>query len=293
MTPDNALARLAPGLFVLLWATGFIGAKYGLPYAEPLSFLSLRFAIVMAVLVLVAFATGAPWPQSRMAVFHSAVSGMLIHGVYLGGVFWAISLGMPAGISALIVGIQPLLSAVLSGPFLGERIHARHWISLGIGFAGLLLVLGPALGASSMASLNLANVGLCIGALIGITLGTIYQKAFSSAASLRTGGVVQYAAALALVLPAALWFENNQFDWTPQFIGALGWLVIVLSLGAISLLMVIIRHGEVSKVATLFYLVPPVTALMAWGLFGESLVTLQLGGMVLIAFSIWLAGMHR
>ncbi|PLX35755.1 MAG: EamA family transporter [Hyphomicrobiales bacterium] len=290
MTPDNRLARLAPGLFVLLWATGFIGAKYGLPFAPPLTFLGLRFAIVAAILALVALATGAPWPKTRRSALHSAVAGMLIHGVYLGGVFWAISLGMPAGISALIVGTQPLLSAVLSGPLLGERIRARHWTGLGVGFAGLLLVLGPMLGTSSLSALTPVNVALCIGALLGITFGTIYQKAFSTAADLRTGGVVQYAAALVLIVPAALWFETNQINWTPEFIGALGWLVIVLSLGAISLLMFIIRHGEVSKVATLFYLVPPVTALMAWGLFGESLGPVQLGGMGLIAFSIWLAG---
>lgn len=293
MQPDSRLASMAPGVFVLLWATGFIGAKFGLPFAEPLTFLSLRYAIVAAVLALVAFATSAPWPKNRASAFHSAVSGILIHGVYLGGVFWSISLGMPAGISALIVGVQPLLSAILSGPLLGERILARHWLGLGIGFAGLILVLGPAIGVGTAAKLTLANVSLCIGALGGITLGTIYQKAFSTAADLRTGGVVQYAAALAFTLPFALWLETTHVNWTPEFIGALGWLVIVLSIGAISLLMFIIRHGEVSKVATLFYLVPPVTALIAWAVFGESLSAIQLAGMGLTAFSIWMAGMRR
>lgn len=293
MTPDSRLARFAPGIFVLLWATGFIGAKYGLPFAEPLTFLSLRFAIVIAVLALVALTTSAPWPPNAASVFHSAVSGILIHGVYLGGVFWSISLGMPAGISALIVGLQPLLTAVLSGVLLNERVHLRHWLGLALGFFGLIAVLGPALGASSVAALGFVNVGLCLAALVGITLGTIYQKAFSAAADLRTGAVVQYGAAMAFTLPVALLLETNRITWTPEFVGALGWLVIVLSIGAISLLMFIIRHGEVSKVATLFYLVPPVTALMAWGMFGERLTILQLCGMGLTAFSVWLAGAKR
>ncbi|HHK73829.1 MAG TPA: DMT family transporter [Rhizobiales bacterium] len=287
------LVRFAPGTFVVLWATGFVGAKYGLPFAEPLTFLALRFAIVVVILVLAALVTRAPWPQRPVAFIHSAVSGILIHGIYLGGVFWAISLGLPAGISALVVGTQPLLSAVLSGPLLGERVRAQHWVGLVIGFLGILLVLTPALDSSGLTALTPASIGLCIGALIGITLGTIYQKAFSAAADLRTGGIIQYSAALAVIGPAALWLERNTVIWSADFIAVLGWLVIVLSIGAISLLMIIIRHGEISKVATLFYLVPAVTALLAWGLFGERLNCLQLGGMGLAAFSVWLVGLRR
>ena len=287
------LVRFAPGTFVVLWATGFVGAKYGLPFAEPLTFLALRFAIVVVILVLAALVTRAPWPQRPVAFIHSAVSGILIHGIYLGGVFWAISLGLPAGISALVVGTQPLLSAVLSGPLLGERVRAQHWVGLVIGFLGILLVLTPALDSSGLTALTPASIGLCIGALIGITLGTIYQKAFSAAADLRTGGIIQYSAALAVIGPAALWLERNTVIWSADFIAVLGWLVIVLSIGAISLLMIIIRHGEISKVATLFYLVPAVTALLAWGLFGERLNSLQLGGMGLAAFSVWLVGLRR
>jgi len=293
MMQSTKLLRFAPGLFVLLWATGFIGAKYGLPFAGPLTFLGLRFAIVITILALAALVTKAPWPREAAAYGHSAVSGILIHGVYLGGVFWAISLGMPAGISALVVGTQPLLSAVLSGPLLGERVRAQHWAGLIIGFIGILLVLSPALDGSNLMALNPVSVGLCIAALIGITLGTIYQKAFSASADLRTGGIIQYTAALMVVGPAALWFESNAIIWSSEFIGALAWLVIVLSIGAISLLMIIIRHGEISKVATLFYLVPAVTALIAWGLFGERMNFVQLGGMGLAAFSVWLAGMRR
>ncbi len=290
--PPGALVRLAPGLFVLLWATGFIGAKYGLPYAGPFTFLALRFAIVIAILALAAIVMQAPWPRSAAGYVHSAVSGILIHGVYLGGVFWAISLGLPAGISALVVGTQPLLSAVLSGPLLGERVRARHWAGLAIGFVGILLVLSPALDGSKLMALNPVSLALCIVALIGITLGTIYQKAFSAAADLRTGGVIQYIAVLVVMGPAALLLEDNTIIWSAHFIGALGWLVIVLSLGAISLLMIIIRHGEISKVTTLFYLVPAVTALIAWGLFGENMNALQLGGIALAAFSVWMAGMR-
>ncbi len=293
MNPGSGLLRIAPGLFVMLWATGFIGAKYGLPFAEPLTFLSLRFVIVIAILVLVALISHAPWPRDIASIGHSAVSGVLIHGVYLGGVFWAISLGLPAGISALIVGVQPLASAVLSGPLLGERVKARHWLGLGVGFVGIALVLVPALDNSSSGVLSFTNIALCVAALFGITLGTIYQKAYSTGTDLRTGAIVQYAAALIVLAPAALLLESNHIEWSIEFIGALGWLVVVLSIGAITLLMLIIRHGEVSKVATLFYLVPPVTALIGWALFGESMNFIQIGGMALTVFSIWLAGMRR
>ncbi len=293
MSSGGGLTRTAPWLFVLLWSTGFIGAKFGLPFAEPMTFLSLRFAIVIGILWLVAIATQAPWPKDIRAVIHSAIPGILIHGFYLGGVFWAISLGLPAGISALIVGVQPLTSAILSGPLLGEKVQARHWLGLAIGFIGIVLVLVPALETSGAGVINVTNVGLCVMALFGITLGTIYQKAFSTGADLRTGAVVQYMAALVVVAPLALLLESNHIVWDPRFIGALGWLVIVLSIGAISLLMLILRHGEVSKVATLFYLVPPVTALIGWVLFGERMNSIQIGGMALTVFSIWLAGMRR
>lgn len=285
--------RLMPGAFVFLWSTGFIGAKYGLPYAEPMTFLSVRFGIVMVVLWAIALAVKAPWPVGLGAIFHCMISGMLLHGVYLGGVFGSINLGMPAGISALIVGLQPLLTAVLSRPLLGEAVSRRQWLGLVLGLAGVGLVLGPRLTADAGQAMTTLNISFSIAALVGITIGTIYQKRFVTAMDLRTSGVWQFAGATILVGIGAVLFESMQIKWTWPFIGALSWLVIVLSLGAITLLIIIIRHGEISRVATLFYLVPPVTALIAFFVFDERLNLVQLAGMAVTAYGVWLGSQAR
>ena len=278
-----------PVLFVLLWSTGFIGARFGLPHADPMAFLSARFAIVMVILAGVARATGAPWPARRGA-WHSFVSGILLHGLYLGGVFWSISLGMPAGISALIVGLQPLATALLSRPLLGVAVSRRQWAGTLLGLAGLALVLLPAAFPDpSAGNVTILNLLLSLGALAGITLGTIYQKAFSAGADMRSGGVWQYLGGFIPVTLVALASGQTRIEWTLPFIGALGWLVVVLSLGAISLLMWLIRHGDVARIASLFYLVPPVTALVAWRLFDERLVPVQMLGMAVAAYAVWLA----
>ncbi len=275
-----------------MWATGFIGAKYGLPHAGPLSFLSVRYAIVIAILLVVALVTRAPWPRSPAAFMHAMFSGFLLHGVYLGGVFLAISLGMSAGISALIVGLQPLLTSVLSGPLLKERITSRHWLGVMLGLVGMSLVLLPKISGSGQgaSSISLAALVAAFVALFGMTLGTIYQKAFAVKFDLRTGGVLQNIGALVPTGIAAYLLEGFDIKWTWEFIGALSWLVLVLSIGAISLLMLIIRHGDVSKVSTLFYLVPPVTVVMAFFLFGEQISLMQAAGIALAVFAV---GMTR
>jgi EamA-like transporter family. len=277
-------AAAMPGVFVLLWSTGFVGAKLGLPYAEPFTFLSLRFAAVIAFLLAVALATRAPWPKSPALWGHLAVSGLLVHGLYLGGVFAAIKAGLASGVTALVVGLQPLLTALVAGPLFGERISGRQWAGLALGLGGVGMVLSGRL--ADLDGLSWSGLACALVALGGITAGTLYQKRFCTGMDLRSGAVVQYAAAAALIAPAALLLETMRVQWTGEFIFALAWLVLVLSVGAISLLMTLIRLGEAARVASLFYLVPPVTALVAWGLFGESLGALGLAGMALAAFGV-------
>ncbi|CAO3431190.1 DMT family transporter [Azospirillum endophyticum] len=268
--------RLMPGLFVLLWSTGFIGAKYGLPYVEPLTFLLLRLGLVAVVLALVALASRAPWPRDWATAGRIALAGLLVHGVYLSGIFIAIAHGLPAGVTALVVGIQPLLTAALSGPLLGERVTGRQWAGLLLGLAGVGLVVREKLAVDAA---HLVPLGYALVALVGITLGTLYQKRHGGGMDLRSGTAIQYGAtALALAVVAPL-TETMQVRWTGEFVFALLWLCFVLSVGAIFLLFALIRRGAAAKVASLFYLTPPVTALIAWLLFGERLGIVALAGM--------------
>ena len=279
-----------PGLFVLLWSTGFVSAKYGLPYAEPLTFLLLRFVLVLALMLPLALAMRAAWPNSMRQVAHVAVAGVLVQGGYLSGVFCSIHLGMSAGVSALIVGIQPILTAFASAPLFGERLHGRQWTGLVLGFGGVLLVV---LGRSVLSGITPATLALSVMALLSITFGTLYQKRYCGAVDLRTGSVIQFIAAGAVLLPFALAFETMQVRWTAEFILTLGWLVLVLSIGAISLLFVLIRKGAATKVASFFYLVPPTTALMAYAMFGETLNATAVTGMALAAIGVGLVVYRR
>lgn len=274
---SSAIAAGAGPVFVVLWSTGFIGAKYGLPYAEPLTFLSVRFALVIAIMGLWVAVSRAPWPSASQCRSLLLV-GALLHGVYLGGVFVAIWLGLEAGVAALIVCMQPILSAVLARVMLGERMMRVQVAGLVLGLAGAGLVVSRKLGAGIG---DLGGLVLCIAGLIGISVATILQKKYAADAPMRSGAVVQYLGAMGLIAPLAFIFETREIDWTGEFIFALGWLVIVLSVGAVGLLMGLIQRGEASKVASLFFLVPPCTALMAWGLFGETLGPLALAGMML------------
>ena len=394
------MTRFYPLLFVLLWSTGFIGARYGLPYAEPLSFLCLRYGLVIVLMGAVALATRAPWPQTPRQWLHIGLTGLLVHGVYLGGVFTAISHGLPAGIAALVVGLQPLLTALGAGLLLGEKVRPRQWGGLVLGLAGVALVvshkvvgaagtpqlaamLGPVLLALAMRApwpasprdaihigvtgllvqalylggvfmsihrglpagvsalvvgmqplltaalagvllgervsarqwtglaLGFGGVALVVGskanvdgvdgdalihmlipalaALLGITAGTLYQKRYCPRFDLRTGSVLQFLPSLALTALIASQTETMVITWTDDFVFALGWLVLVLSVGAISLLNLLIRSGSAVNVASLFYLTPPTTALIAWAMFGETLSALALAGMALAVSGVWLA----
>jgi drug/metabolite transporter (DMT)-like permease len=278
-------ARWAPAAFVVLWSTGFIGAKYGLPYAEPLTFLLWRFLFATLLLGALALVMHAPWPRTRAEFGHIALAGLLVHAGYLAGVFGAIHQGVATGVMALIAGLQPVLTAVAAGRLLGERVRARQWLGLALGLVGVALVVQHRLrfDGASIAGYLLASM-----ALASITVGTVYQKRFCSHMDLRSGGVIQFASAALVMAICAPFFETMAVSWTPQFVAALVWLVVVLSLGAITLLYLLIRRGAASRVSSLFYLVPPTTALMAYFLFDERLTGLALAGMVLTVIGVGL-----
>ena len=276
-----------PALFVLLWSTGFVGAKYGLPYAPPFAFLALRLAVAAVLLaVLAAVLRSAPM-GGRTEFGRASVVGLLLHAGYLGGVFFGISRGVPAGVSAVIVSLQPVLTAVLAACVLGERPTARQWLGLVLGVAGVGLVVGPgALEAGSAAPLPVAGLVACLVALVSGTLGTVYQKRHGDGIPLLRGTAVQYAAAAAVLGAAALATEHVSIRWTGHFLAALVWLVLCLSIGAVLLLLLLLRRGSAAGVSSLYYLVPPATALEAYLLFGERVSVLSLAGIGVTAVGV-------
>jgi drug/metabolite transporter (DMT)-like permease len=284
------LLRLAPALFVLLWSTGFIGMKLGAASAEPFTFLSLRFIAAILILLPISLLRGAlkaGWRQRS----HAALVGSLMHGGYLGGVLWAIRHGMPAGVIALIVGLQPILASMLASPLLGEQLTSRHWVGLTLGFLGVLLTVGPRFWGAEAglgAGVDAATVSSGLIALLSLTIGTLYQKHFASGSDLVGGALWQYVGGLGIVGAAALLFETRDVIWSPQFIFALAWLVLALSIGAILLLLLLIRQHAVSGVSGLFYLVPACTGIMAYIMFDERLAALQIVGMALAIAGVFL-----
>jgi drug/metabolite transporter (DMT)-like permease len=282
-----SLKRLIPPTFVLLWATGFIGAGYAMPWAEPFTFLGLRFIIAFLLLLLLVLILREQRATPAQAM-HAAIAGALMHGVYLGSAFWAIHHGLPAGMSALVAGIQPLVTAILAGRLLGEKVLPKHWIGLAIGFIGVVIVLSPKLGHAA-SGVTAATVAASFVAVLGMSAGTIWQKRFAGGGSLLNGALWQYAGASVLMVIASALFETQQITFNGELFFALAWLVLVLSIGAIFLLMVMIRDGEMAKVSSLFYLVPSVTAVMAWALFNETLSPIQILGMAIATAGVWLA----
>jgi drug/metabolite transporter (DMT)-like permease len=275
-----------PALFVVLWSTGFIGARLGLPHAEPLTFLTLRYLAVLALMLPLALALRAPWPASYGEARHIAIAGLLMQGGYLGGVFCAVHAGMSAGVVALIVGMQPLLTAAAAGRLLGERVSLLQWCGLALGLIGVAMVVWQKM---TLYGLSVGSLLLALGALAGITLGTLYQKRHCPSFDLRTGSVIQFTAALAVTLPLAYAFETMQVHWTGEFVFALGWLVLVLSAGATTMLFRLIQRGAATRVTSLFYLTPAVTAVMAWLMFGETLSMMAICGMVIAVAGVALA----
>ncbi|MCA0057206.1 MULTISPECIES: DMT family transporter [unclassified Mesorhizobium] len=283
----HSVKRLIPATFVVLWATGFIGARYAMPWAEPFTFLAARFVLAAALFAGLVVVLGSK-RASREEALHATGAGILMHGVYLGAVFWAIHRGMPAGLSALIVGLQPLITAVLAGKFLGEAILPRHWAGLAVGLAGVVIVLWPKLGALG-GGVTSATLTASLVSVLGMSAGTIWQKRFASGGDLVAATMWQYVGGASVMILASLAFETHTVVINGELIFAMAWLVLVLSIGAIFLLMVMIRDGEMSKVASLFYLVPAVTAVIAWALFDEQLNALQIAGMAITTFGVGLA----
>jgi drug/metabolite transporter (DMT)-like permease len=277
--------HLAPPLFVLVWSTGFIVAKFGLPYAPTLTFLILRFAGVLLILLPTLLLFRAPWPHGLE--WHIAVAGLLVQAGYLSGVWSAIKLGTPAGLAALIVGLQPILTA-LSARWVGERLTRQQWAGMMLGLVGVALVVKDKLTFDAASS---AGIALCLMALVSITAGTLYQKRFCPRFDLRSGALIQFAASLVLIWPLAWWLEDldislSTVTWTPQFIGALCWAVFALSMGAMFLLYALIRKNAATHVSSLMYLTPPVTALIAWVLFEESFTVAGAIGILLTAAGV-------
>ena len=284
-TPIPGPLRAMPWVFVLIWSTGFIVARYAMPHAPPLSFLALRYAASVLCFGLWLAAARAAWPQ-RTQWLHLAVSGVLMHAGYLGGVWAAVKHGIGAGTVALLVGLQPVLTAVWLSATAGRdgarSVSLSQWLGLLLGLGGLVLVVWRKLGAGEVTPLNVALAAL---ALLCITVGTLYQKAFVRAADVRMANAVQLLAALAVTLPLAL-LEAEPLVWHPELIGALAWSVLALTLGGSSLLFMLIQRGAATQVTSLLYLVPPCTALMAWALFGEAFTGTMLLGMAMTMIGV-------
>ena len=295
---DSPAIRLAvaaaPVVFVLMWATGFVVARLSAPHADPLTFLGIRFPIAGVLFALIALALAAPWPGARQA-FHASVAGAFLHGGYLGPVYWAVAHGMPAGVSALIVGLQPLMTAIIASWMVQERISLRHWSGLGVGILGVALVVSPKLELGHGLADGITPLTTAVNLLgaLSISFGTVYQKRFATALNLASGGAWQYVGASLAVLIPALLLEDLRFDGSVQAWFALGWSVIVLSLGAITLLMLMIRLGDVGRVSSLIFLVPGVSALMAYVLFGETLSLIQIAGMAVCAAAVLIVTRKR
>lgn len=274
-----------PFAFVLIWSTGFIVAKFGLPYAPPLTFLSLRFIGVLLFLLPLVVLLRAPWPVGSMR--HIAMAGILVQAGYLAGVWCAIKLGMPAGLSALIVGMQPVLTA-FAAPLIGEKVRGRQWIGLVLGLCGVALVVANKI---TLTGLTWHSIALCVMALLSITVGTMYQKRYCSQFDLRTGTIIQFAASSVVVVPLAIWLEDfspalQTVQWTPNFVAALLWSILALSIGSIFLLFTLIRKRAATQVTSLLYLTPPTTALMAWLAFGEVFSVSGMLGMLLAVIGV-------
>lgn len=291
-TPDTeaqtALLRLMPAVFVVIWATGFIVARYGMPYAPPFKFLAVRTALSVPCFLLWIWLARVRWPQSRMQWLHLAVTGVLMHSAYLGGVWAAVKGGMGSGLSALIVGIQPVLTAIWLSAVAGasHRVTARQWLGLGLGFAGLLLVVWRKLTLGSPGDhVTWSNLSWAVLALVAITAGTLYQKRFVQPCDVRSASAVQLTAATLALLPLAA-LEPEAIQWNAQVVGAMAWSVLGLTLGGSSLLYMLIQRGAAASVASLMYLVPPTTALIAWLLFDEPIAVATIAGMALTAVGV-------
>ena len=282
------LDRLAPLVFVLVWSTGFIGARIGTRYAAPFTVLAIRLSIASIALALLTVVFKSAWPNSSADYRRSMIIGILLHAGYLGGTFVAVDLGLPVSVSALVVSLQPVLVAALSGPFLGERLIARQWLGVALGLFGVIIVLTPGLTHQESTTYTIGAVVAAVVSLLSTTTATLMQKRYGGSIPMLAGTSVQYAAAALVLILAAALFENFHVDWTPQFIGILGWMIGALSIGAVLLMFWLLRRGTAAGFSSLYFLVPPVTAVMAYVLFGEHLPPVALIGLAVSSLGVLL-----
>jgi drug/metabolite transporter (DMT)-like permease len=283
--------RAVPLLFVLAWSTGWIVAGFSARYADPLWFLFLRFSLAALVIAAIAVVMRAPWPRSGREIAHAMMSGVLLHALYLAGVWWAVRNGVPSGVSGIMAGLQPVMTALLAPAILGERITVRQGIGVALGFAGIILVLMPKLVGVSPAAFDAIVTPLVVNlfAMTAVTAGTFYQKRFVSGGDMRTTTTLQYIAAALVMLPLLILFGRVEAEWNQTLVLTMAWSVLALSVGGIGPFLYLIRRGEVSRAAAYIYLVPAVSALMAYVFFGETLTPTQLVGMAVTAIGVWMA----
>ncbi len=281
----SAWIKAMPIVFVLIWSTGFIVARYGMPQSPPMKSMAVRFALSILCFLPWIVLAKVPWPAGRAQWQHLAVTGVLMHACYLGGVWSAVKAGMGSGLAALIVGLQPVLTAfwLTSMGGRGGRVSPRQWLGLLLGFVGLVMVVARKFGAGGEA--HWLNLALAVGALLGITVGTLYQKRFVAACDVRTANVVQLGAALLLTLPLTL-LESEAMHWNTELLGAMAWSVLALTLGGSSLLYLLIQRGAAASVTSLMFLVPPCTALLAWLLFAEPITAMTIAGTLIAAVGV-------
>ncbi len=288
-TGQDLFIKSMPFIFVFLWSTGFIGAKLGLPYVEPMTFLAIRFVACALLMIPVVLFTRTRWPNNFADWAHIAVAGLLMHGGYLGFVFWSIAEGVPAGTSAVIAGVQPLIVAALAGLFLSEKVTLRQWVGLLLGLAGVFLVV---LDKLDLGEGTIFGMSLSFIALLSIAFGTLYQKRFCSGMDLKSGNFIQYSVAALYFVVVAYMFETREIIWSMDLIIALTWLIVVLSLGAVTLLYILLRKGAAASVSSLFFLVPPSTAIVAYFLFDEVLGVTSLVGMGVTILGVALVNLN-
>ncbi|PZU88911.1 MAG: EamA family transporter [Shinella sp.] len=282
------LDRLAPAIFVLLWSTGWVAAKYATLFADPLTFLALRYAVAAVLFYLVCRVTGVSWPKGRMAIFHAIVSGMFLHGLYLGMLWWAIGQGVPASLSGIIAGLQPLMTGIAAAVLIGERLGMAQRLGLLLGFVGIAIAVVPNLLTVDAGAIPVYAVVVNVLGMACVTAGTLYQKRFLKDGDLRAVAALQYVGALIVTLPAALMLENLRVVWGFGLFATLAWSVVGISMGAIALLLYLIRRGDVSKAASLIYLVPPLAAIEAAIVFGERLSLPMIVGTVIAVLGVYL-----
>jgi drug/metabolite transporter (DMT)-like permease len=284
------LDRLAPALFVLLWSTGWLVAKFAVAHADPLTFMAARHALAAIAFTLVCIIVGAKWPRSGRAVAHAMISGVFLHGLYLAGVWWAIGQGVPAGLSGIIAGLQPLLTAAIAPLMISERLRLQQKIGILLGFVGILIAISPQL--LDTVERGLVGLGLPVMvnlvAMLSVTCGTLYQKRHLQEGGLLSIAVLQFIGAFIVTVPLALAFEDLRFDWTGEAIFAMAWSVFGISMGAVGLLLYLIRRGQVSRAASLIYLMPPVVAIEAFFLFGEPLTLPMITGTIIVVGGVYL-----